>query len=233
MKLFGSNQSNFVDDFSKRFEHGFMEIMRTRYCKTKVLANRVYNDYISDKDHVHMNATRWVSLAGFCLFLGSVGKCKIEETDRGWMLEYIDREAIEREKINQLRMKMEINEEEKKQQRIQEAVKEAKQNGTFLQRKEATSLVRHEVQTKISLKIQPKFELKNELMTSTKQRCTSSAANLLDSESENEKILQKDCDGCPPKNSLSKTVLSSDLFDDEEILSEPPKKKRVLFNMKF
>jgi hypothetical protein len=33
-------------------------------------------EYIKERDHVHMNATRWVALAGYVRWLGSQGKDK-------------------------------------------------------------------------------------------------------------------------------------------------------------
>lgn len=45
-----------------------------------------------DKDHIHMNATAWSSLAGLCKFLGKEGKCVVEETDKGWFVQWIDRD---------------------------------------------------------------------------------------------------------------------------------------------
>lgn len=41
-----------------------------------------------------MNATAWSSLAGLCKFLGREGKCVVEETEKGWYLQYIDKGEI-------------------------------------------------------------------------------------------------------------------------------------------
>ena len=43
----------------------------------------VPSEYIRDKNHVRMNATKWVTLSGFCKYLGSSGQCKIDETEKG------------------------------------------------------------------------------------------------------------------------------------------------------
>ena len=45
----------------------------------------VPSEYIRDKNHVRMNATKWVTLSGFCKYLGSSGQCKIDETEKGNM----------------------------------------------------------------------------------------------------------------------------------------------------
>lgn len=58
----------------------------------RVPANKIYQDYISDRHHLHMNATRWVTLTGFVKWLGRTGKCVVDETEKGWFVSYIDRD---------------------------------------------------------------------------------------------------------------------------------------------
>ena len=55
---------------------------------TRVSASVVYNEYIANKTHMHMNATQWTTLTEFVLYLGKEGKCKIEDTPKGWFLLY-------------------------------------------------------------------------------------------------------------------------------------------------
>lgn len=45
-------------------------------------ANVVYNEYISDKMHVHMNSTQWTTLGTFVQYLGRTGKCVVDETEK-------------------------------------------------------------------------------------------------------------------------------------------------------
>lgn len=60
-----------------------MDILRRQYGTKRVKANQVYQDYIKDKDHVHMNSTKWLSLTGFIHYLAKVGKARIDETEKG------------------------------------------------------------------------------------------------------------------------------------------------------
>ena len=62
--------------------------------------NVVYQQYISDKNHVHMNATCWVTLTSYVRHLGRTGQCEIDETEKGWFITWIkkDPEEEEREK---------------------------------------------------------------------------------------------------------------------------------------
>lgn len=41
-----------------------------------------YNEYISDKNHVHMNGTCWTTLSAFVQTLASNGIVEAEETER-------------------------------------------------------------------------------------------------------------------------------------------------------
>jgi DNA/RNA-binding protein KIN17 len=48
-----------------------------------VHANRVYQDYISERHHLHMNSTQWETLTDFVKWLGRDGKCVVDETEKG------------------------------------------------------------------------------------------------------------------------------------------------------
>lgn len=94
MRLFAENPNKFVDEFSKDFERGYLEVLSHRHGTKRVLANRVYQEYIADKNHVHMNSTCWSSLTAFCMYLGKEGKAVVDETEKGWFVQYIDRDPL-------------------------------------------------------------------------------------------------------------------------------------------
>jgi DNA/RNA-binding protein KIN17 len=50
----------------------------------------VYQEYIQDKHHLHMNATRWVTLTEFVKHLGRSGVAHVDETEKGWFIAWID-----------------------------------------------------------------------------------------------------------------------------------------------
>ncbi len=60
--------------FFSEFHSGFISTLRRSFGTKRVLANTVYCEYIKDRDHVHLNATRWVAVAGYVRWLGSQGK---------------------------------------------------------------------------------------------------------------------------------------------------------------
>ena len=93
MKIFSDNAGGNLDGFSKEFEKTYMQTLRMRHGTKLVNANNVYQEVISDKQHIHMNATHWSSLTEFVQYLGKTGKCVVEETERGWFVSYIERDA--------------------------------------------------------------------------------------------------------------------------------------------
>lgn len=88
--IYAQNPGKFNDEYSRDFEKGFMDIIKRQYKNTRVLANIVYNEYIRDRNHTHLNATRWVTLTGFVMHLGKSGKCKVEESPKGWYISYLE-----------------------------------------------------------------------------------------------------------------------------------------------
>lgn len=56
---------------------------------SRIAAKVVYNEFIADKNHIHMNSTRWLTLTEFVKYLGREGKCKVEETEKGWFITLI------------------------------------------------------------------------------------------------------------------------------------------------
>eukprot|EP00980_Cylindrotheca_fusiformis_P006455 scaffold1376_cov125-Cylindrotheca_fusiformis.AAC.21 len=93
MKIFSDNAGGILDKYSKEFESSFMQTLRMRHGTKKVNANNVYQELISDKQHIHMNATHWTTLTDFVQYLGKTGKCVVEETERGWDISYIERDV--------------------------------------------------------------------------------------------------------------------------------------------
>lgn len=54
-------------------------------------SNKFYNEYIRDKEHVHMNATKWPSLTEFVKHLGREGICHVKEDEKdGLMIAWRD-----------------------------------------------------------------------------------------------------------------------------------------------
>ena len=59
--------------FFREFKDGYLDLLRRQFGTKRVKANQVYQDYINDRDHVHMNSTQWETLTGFIKWLGREG----------------------------------------------------------------------------------------------------------------------------------------------------------------
>lgn len=100
MKNIGKVSSEDIENYSKQFEEDFLQLLRLSHGEKEVGVNKFYNEFIQDKHHVHMNATRFTSLTKFIQYLGKEGKVKVrglesfvgDEIDPSQLLiSYIDR----------------------------------------------------------------------------------------------------------------------------------------------
>lgn len=98
MLLVGEDPKKFINDYSRQFQRDFLQLLRTAHGEKKVHMNNFYQEYIRDKEHIHMNATKWPSMTEFAKHLGREGICRVEEGDRGLEIQWIDdsAEAIRR-----------------------------------------------------------------------------------------------------------------------------------------
>ncbi|KAH3758399.1 DNA/RNA-binding protein KIN17 [Pelomyxa schiedti] len=117
MVLFAQSPGRFIHDYSRQFEAGFMDLVKSRYRSKRVRANTVYNEYIQDRNHIHMNGTTWTTLTGFVKYLGRTGKCEVDETPKGWYIKYIDRDpaALERQEKLKKKSKASLDDEDRNQ----------------------------------------------------------------------------------------------------------------------
>ncbi|KAE7999444.1 hypothetical protein FH972_003877 [Carpinus fangiana] len=127
MQIFGQNPMRVVEGYSEEFESTFLEHMKRSHRFSRVAATVVYNEYINDRHHVHMNSTEWATLTEFIKHLGRTGKCKVEETPKGWFITYIDRdsETLFKERMKNKRIKADLVEEEKQEREIQKQIERA------------------------------------------------------------------------------------------------------------
>ncbi|XP_055010064.1 DNA/RNA-binding protein KIN17 isoform X2 [Boleophthalmus pectinirostris] len=123
--LASENPSKFMDYFSNEFKHDFLELLRRRFGTKRVHNNIVYNEYISHREHIHMNSTRWETLTDFTKWLGREGLCKVDETPKGWYIQYIDRdpETIRRQEELARKKKHDLDDEERSARFIEEQVR--------------------------------------------------------------------------------------------------------------
>lgn len=104
-----------------------------RFGTRKIKANQVYQEYIRERHHLHMNATRWVSLSEFAKHLGREGIAHVEEVDNegehGWYLTWIDRSpaALSRQDALQKMERAKVDEEGRMRRYLKDQIERAKE----------------------------------------------------------------------------------------------------------
>jgi DNA/RNA-binding protein KIN17 len=128
MLLVGEDPKKYINDYSNQFQRDFLQLLRTSHGEKQVNMNHFYQEYISNKEHIHMNATKWPSLTEFAKFLGREGICRVEETDKGIQIAWIDNspEALRRQDAIRKKERQDKGDEEREQMLIREQVRRAK-----------------------------------------------------------------------------------------------------------
>lgn len=163
--LFADNSKKYLDDFSYEFEKCFLQLLKRQFGTKRVHANVVYQEYIRDRNHTHMNATRWSSLTGLCRYLGRTGKVVADETEKGWFITYIDRdpETIARQEAVLKKQKMDKDDIERVSQFIEKQVEKGKQEKTGEEEEPVfTEFKRENPEEKIQIQLSSKSKVKEE-----------------------------------------------------------------------
>lgn len=127
MQVVGSNANKVINDYSRQFQSDFLKLLRTAHGEKSVHMNHFYQEYISDKMHIHMNATRWPSLTEFAKYLGREGICRVEDTEKGLHIAWIDNspEALRRQDALRKKERQDKGDEEREQRLIREQIARA------------------------------------------------------------------------------------------------------------
>ncbi|PIA92333.1 KIN17-like protein [Cercospora beticola] len=141
MQIVGENARGYINEKSREFQRDFIQLLRTGHGEKKINLNQFYNEYIKDKEHVHMNSTKWPSLTEFAKHLGREGICRVEEGDRGLEIAWVDdsAEAIRRKEDIKRKDRLAKGDEDIEskllEQQIRRAREEAERNEVERRRK--------------------------------------------------------------------------------------------------
>ncbi|KAK4941684.1 hypothetical protein LTR10_018423 [Elasticomyces elasticus] len=134
--IIGEDPRKAINDFSNQFQRDFLQLLRTGHGEKKVNVNHFYQEYIHNKEHIHMNATKWPSLTEFAKHLGRQGLCRVDEDDKndgrtgasGLTISWIDNspDALRRQEALRKREMQDRGDEEREQRMIQEQIRRAK-----------------------------------------------------------------------------------------------------------
>ncbi|POS85956.1 hypothetical protein EPUL_005892 [Erysiphe pulchra] len=127
MLLVGEDPKKFINDYSNQFHRDFLQLLRTSHGEKMVHMNHFYQEYIHNKEHVHMNATKWLSLTEYAKYLGRESICRVEENEKGLHIAWIDNspEKLRRQDAIRKKERMDKGDEEREQFLIREQVKKA------------------------------------------------------------------------------------------------------------
>lgn len=75
--------------FYKTFRNVFKFNKLQKKRGKRVKANDLYKQVISDRNHIHMNATIWSTLTNFVIHLGKSGKCEVDQAGKDWYVRFI------------------------------------------------------------------------------------------------------------------------------------------------
>ncbi|WVW87097.1 hypothetical protein I302_109154 [Kwoniella bestiolae CBS 10118] len=126
--LLGPKAGAAINDYSQQFQSEFLLLLRTRHQTNRVRANAVYNEYIQDKHHIHMNSTRWVTLSGFIQTLGKEGIVHVDEDEKGLWITWVDNrpETLARQAAAQKKDRATMDGEERERKMLEEQISRAK-----------------------------------------------------------------------------------------------------------
>ncbi|WFD33077.1 hypothetical protein MSPP1_004134 [Malassezia sp. CBS 17886] len=127
----GQRAGKVVHDFSSQFQSQFISLLSRRFSTRRVLANQVYQEFIQDRHHLHMNATRWVTLSEFVKHLGRAGIVKVDDSPLGWFISWIDNSpsALARQDALRKMDRTKMDDEQRTRRLLDEQIRRAKEQG--------------------------------------------------------------------------------------------------------
>jgi DNA/RNA-binding protein KIN17 len=130
MLVVGEDPKKFINQFSDEFLKDFLQLLKTGHGEKQVQMNQFYQEYIANKEHIHMNATKWPSLTEFAKHLGKEGICRVEETDKGLHISWIDNspDALKRQEALRRKEAQDQGDEQLEHKMIKEQIRRAQAN---------------------------------------------------------------------------------------------------------
>lgn len=128
LQQIGEDPRKAINEFSAQFQRDFLSLLRTAHGEKKVHMNHFYQEYISDKHHVHMNATKWNSLTEFGKHLGREGICRVyDEGEKGLHISWVDNspEALRRQEAIRKKERQDKGDEDREQRALLDQVERA------------------------------------------------------------------------------------------------------------
>ncbi|CAG9539421.1 unnamed protein product [Cercopithifilaria johnstoni] len=170
--LFAEDSDTYLKEYSEEFENNFLKVLRSTFGTKRVRANEVYQEYIRDKMHTHMNSTKWHTLTNFVIYLGKSGKCHVDQTEKdynllGWFIAWIDQQEELRKQEAFHKVKAIHDDEERLQQLLREQAERARekqQQSLEENENQPTELLRTSSDDKVTFSLATKKSTNEELV---------------------------------------------------------------------
>ncbi|KAF5021851.1 hypothetical protein F66182_6108 [Fusarium sp. NRRL 66182] len=127
MLVVGADPKKHIKEYTNQFLSDFLQLLKTGHGEKQVHLNHFYQEYIAKPDHIHMNSTSFGSLSELAKHLGREGICRVEETEKGLHIAWIDKspEALRRQQALKNKEAQDQGNEELEQKMIQAQIKRA------------------------------------------------------------------------------------------------------------
>uniref|UniRef100_A0A9J2PRM0 DNA/RNA-binding protein Kin17 WH-like domain-containing protein n=1 Tax=Ascaris lumbricoides TaxID=6252 RepID=A0A9J2PRM0_ASCLU len=229
--LFAENPDTYLKEYSEQFEKAFLTVLRNTFGTKRVRANEVYQEYIRDKMHVHMNSTTWHTLTNFVLYLGSSGKCRIDQTEKGWFIALVDQEEEMRKQEAAHKAKADHDDEERQQQLLEQRVERARERLRDEEGHESgpSKLQRTDNDDKIAFSLAPKKAIATELVRPTTSAAAYSSSIFEVKTTVKKEEIESDKPSSSKKMKYSDTSEKRTKFNDDDRMrrSEKEVKKEI------
>lgn len=115
------SQDNSVAKWSQQFESDFIHVLKSFPRDSPTTANRVYNELIRDKAHIHLNATRWRSLSAFVNYLNQKKTVIVHATEPEIVISFRDLGKEEARQRHEMESQLKLDRERNLQQEMLDA----------------------------------------------------------------------------------------------------------------
>ncbi|PHH81209.1 hypothetical protein CDD80_44 [Ophiocordyceps camponoti-rufipedis] len=138
MLVVGEDPRKFINDYSNQFQRDFLQLLRTGHGEKQVHINQFYQEPDGYQEHVHMNATKWPSLTEFAKHLGRESICRVEETEKGIHISWIDNspEALRRQEALRRKQAQDQGDEQFEKRILKEQIRRAQASAAKRQTEE-------------------------------------------------------------------------------------------------
>lgn len=210
--LFAENPDEYIDSFSKEFLDDFVKLLSRRFGTKRVHANQVYQEYIADRNHVHMNGTQWETLTDFVKWLGRENLCVVDETEKGWFISYIDRspDTIQHQEAQAKKMRMDIGDEERMAKFLEKQIERGKEQSKPAPQPVYTELKKECEDEKVAFSMKAKAKVAPSNQSNALVEIASSSKTL-EKPIEKKKDKNLPSDGKKRKSALDELILEQEL----------------------